>query len=179
MVAPVVGRRSAGRSQGWADCRGGDEGLVGGDVEVVDVEDRGHDRGAVAAGAVHPEPAVRDVGQMREHLMDWHVDRILDVSLVELVSAADVDDGDVLAFLEGLVQVGEGRPGECCQTPCAVLVLALAMFVLPILGPPVAMAAGRSWPMQLTSRWTGDTSWVVSPSRVTGVPQAISQPSRC
>ncbi len=47
----------------------------------------------------------------------------------------------------------------------------------PLLGLPVASAAGRSMPIRTSSRWASATCSGVSPSRVIGAPQAISQPS--
>ena len=41
---------------------------------------------------------------------------------------------------------------------------------------PVAMAAGRSMPIRTISRCASATSCVVSPRRVTGVPQGMTQP---
>ena len=80
-------------------------------VPAGGVEQRRGDRGAVAAGAVHPDLARRDLVQPARQLVERDVDRAVDAGGGVLVGAAHVED-DHLAVVADLGQVGEGRGRE-------------------------------------------------------------------
>ena len=105
----------------------------GHDPVAVRGQDRGADRGAVPAGAVHPDLTGRDLAQAAQQLVQRDVHRAVDVRLVVLGGAAHVQDGHAC---------GGGGPGPGRRT-------------WPARTGPAARrstAPGRRWPRRRAGR---------------------------
>ena len=119
------------------------------------VEERRGDRGAVTGSAMHPDLAVRHLGEPPGQLVDGDVDRTLDPGGLVLVGAADVENDD-LAMMTDLREVGERGSRE--RHPAGAD---------DSRSPALRWraAAGRSIPIRTSSRCAWATSSAVSPQQ--------------